>query len=114
MGQVLQIRVSAWTYSEDEVEKTWPNLYRLIWDESGDRIPKKGVLELAADTFDAVRAGLIDSAAAEALKEKADEVDAIRLKIEKALADRDPQGADKLTYEIEDCLSALEDIAKKF
>jgi len=114
MGKVLQIRVSAWTFSEDEVEKAWPNLWKLIWDECGHAIPKKGVMELAADTFDAVRAGLIDSAPAEAMKDEAEEVDKIRLALERALAARDPKGADKLSYDLEDCLDRLEDIAKKF
>ncbi len=114
MGQFLQIRVSAWTYSEGEVEKAFPKLWKLVWEEGGDAIPKKGVLELAQAVFDAVRAGLLCDAAVEALKEKAEVVEDLRLQIEKALAARDPQGADKLSYEIEDCLEALEDIAKKF
>lgn len=114
MGQLLQIRVSAWTFSESEVEKTWPSLWKLIWGEGGDAIPKKGVLELAQAVFDAVRAGLISDAAADALKEKATVAEDLRFKIEKALNARDPQTADKLTYEIEDCLDTLEDIAKKF
>jgi len=114
MGKVLQIRVSAWTFSEDEVEKTWPNLWKLIWDESGHAIPRKGVLELVRDTYDAVRVGLVDAKVAEALKEKSEEADKLYHAIEKALNDRDPKTADKLSYEIEDCLDALEDIAKKF
>lgn len=114
MGRFLQVRVSAWTYSEDEVEKAWPSLWKLIWEESGHAIPKKGVMELARDTYDAVRAGLIDSAAADALKDKADEADQLYHAIEKALAAREPKEADRLSYELEDCLDALEDIAKKF
>jgi len=114
MGKVLQIRVSAWTFSEDEVEKSWPQLWKLVWKEGGDAVPKKGVLELAQAVFDAVRAGLIDSDKAEALRDKADKAETLRIKIEDALAARQPQDADKLTYEIEDCLDALEDIAAKF
>lgn len=114
MGKCLQIRVSAWTFSEDEVEKTWPNLWKLIWDESGHAIPKKGVLELVRDTYDAARVGLIDSKAAEALKEKSEEADKLSHDLEQALNDRNPKEADKLSYEIEDCLDALEDIARKF
>lgn len=114
MGKVLQIRVSAWTFSEDEVQKTWPKLWKLIWGEGGDAIPKKGVLELALAVFNAVRGALVSPAAAEALKEKAEEVESLRLDMESALASRNPQKADSLSYEIEDCLDALEDIAQKF
>lgn len=114
MGKILQIRVSAWTYSEEEVEQTWPALWKLIWGEGGDAVPVKGVLELAGATYDAVRAGLIDKDKADALRHKADEADRLKHAIEKALADRQPGEADRLSYEIEDCLGALEDIVRKF
>lgn len=114
MGKVLQIRVSAWTFSEDEVEKTWPKLWKLVWGEGGDAVPKKGVMELALAVFNAVRAGLVSSDAVKALKDKAEEVESLRQDMESALASRNPQKADSLSYEIEDCLDALEDIAKKF
>lgn len=113
MGKVLQIRVSAWTFSEDEVKSTWPALWKLVWGEGGDAIPKKGVLELAQAVFDAVRAGLIPPEQAEPLRDKAEEAEELRLKIEAALAARDPKGADGLTYDLEDSLAALEDIAVK-
>lgn len=114
MGKYLQIRVSAWTFSEDDVEKAWPSLWKLIWGEGGDAVPKKGVMELALAVYDAIRAGLVESKVVEALKDGADEADRLYHAVEKALADRDPQAADKLSYELEDCLDALEDIAKKF
>ena len=114
MGKYLQIRVSAWTFSEDDVEKTWASLWKLIWGEGGDAVPKKGVMELALAVYDAVRAGLVKPEVAEALKEKADEADRLYHAVEKALADRDPKEADRLSYELEDCLDALEDIARNF
>ena len=100
MGKLLQIRVSAWSFDEDEVEKTWPALWKLVWGEGGDAIPKKGVMELAQAVFDAVRAGLIPSDKADPLREKAEEAEDLRLKIETALGARDPKVADKLTYEL--------------
>ncbi|QJB57511.1 hypothetical protein [Pseudodesulfovibrio sp. zrk46] len=114
MGRLLQIRVSAWTFSEDEVEKAWPALWKLVWGEGGDAIPKKGVLELARAVFDAVRAGLISDEKAALLREFADQVEDLRIKLEAALADRNPQDADKLSYDLEDCLDSLQDIADKF
>lgn len=114
MGRLLQIRVSAWSFSEDEVEKTYPSLWKLIWGDCGDAVRKKGVMELALGVYDAVRAGLIDSRIADALKEKADEADRLYHAVERALAARDPKEADKLSYQLEDCLDALEDIAQKF
>ncbi|WFS63904.1 hypothetical protein LF599_07005 [Pseudodesulfovibrio thermohalotolerans] len=113
MGRLLQIRVLAWTYSEDEVRKTWPSLWNLAWEDSS-AIPKKGVLELADAIFDAVRAGLIPGNQADVLRENAEKADRLRLAIEKALGDWRPGDADKLTYELEDTMDALEDSAAKF
>lgn len=111
MGKYLQIRVSAWTFSEDDVEKAWPALWGLVWGEGGDAIPKKGVLELAQAVFDGVRAGLIPKEKAEKLREKAELAEELRFQIEEALAAREPKQADRLTYDLEDCLDALQDIA---
>ncbi|QGY41514.1 hypothetical protein GM415_15770 [Pseudodesulfovibrio cashew] len=113
MGRLLQIRVSAWTFSEDEVRKSWPSLWKLAWQDS-DAIPKKGVLELAKAVFDAVRAGLIPKDKADKLRAKADEAEDLRFEIEGALAARDPKGADRLSYQLEDRLDELEDIAVNF
>lgn len=114
MGAVLQIRVSAETFSEKEVRNKWPELWKLIWDEGGDAVPRKGVLELAQAVFNAVRAGLVDSRQADALRENAEAVEKMRLRMQEVLANRQPGEADKLSYEIEDCLDDLEDIAAKF
>lgn len=114
MGTVLQIRVSAETYSEDEVRRKWPALWALVWGEGGDAVPRKGVLELAQAVFNAVRAGLIPADRAEALRDGAEAVEALRFRLQDALAARNPQAADKLSYAIEDGLDALEDIAAKF
>jgi hypothetical protein len=114
MGKILQIRVSAWTYSEDEVEKTWPALWKMVWGEGGDAVPKKGVVELAQAAFDAVRAGLVSADRCEAMKEKAEEAESLRFKLEEALSSRQPKEADRISYELEDCLDSLEDIAAKF
>ncbi|OIQ51453.1 hypothetical protein BerOc1_03406 [Pseudodesulfovibrio hydrargyri] len=113
MGRLLQVRVSAWTYSEDEVRKAWPSLWKLAWQDSG-AIPRKGVMELADAVFDAVRAGLIPDNQVKALKADAEKADELRQAIEKALGDWRPGEADKLTYALEDTMDALEDIAADF
>lgn len=114
MGKFLQVRVTANTVSEADVAKEWSSLYDLVWGEGGDAVPSKGVLELAQAVFDGVRAGLIDSEKAAKLKDKAEKAEDLRFKIVDALNARDPKEADKLSYEIEDCLDSLEDIASNF
>ena len=113
MGKVLQVRVTASTYNDSDVEKAWPSLWKLVWQEPAV-IPKKGVLELAGAVYDAVRAGLIPDDKAKALKAKADKGDELRHAIEKALNDWKPAEADKIIYQLEDTLDELEDIASKF
>ena len=114
MGEFLQIRVMAQTVSETDVAKRWKSLYDLVWGKGGESISPKGVLELAQAVFDAVRAGLIAKDEAEKMKELAEKAEELRFKISDALNARDPNGADKLSYEIEDCLDSLEDIASDF
>ena len=58
MGKILQIRVGAWTYNEDEVVAAWPRLSALVWSELdrwGPQGMKRGVTELAEYLPDALR-----------------------------------------------------------
>jgi len=114
MGKLLQIRVSASTYSEEEVAKAWPALWKLVWGEGGEAVPRKGVTELAQAVFDAVRAGLVPKEQRGPLREKAEQAEALRFKLQDALAARQPKEADAISYELEGCLDALEDIARDF
>lgn len=114
MGKLLQIRVSAWTFSEGEVEKTWPSLWKLIWGDGGDAVPKKGVMELAHAVFNAVQAGLVTDDQRDALRDGAEKVEKLHRQIEDELGSWQAKDADKLTYQLEDELDALEDIAEKF
>lgn len=113
MGRFIQIRVSAVTFSEDEVEKAYKSLWELAWQDP-KVIPTKGVPELAEAIFDGVRSGIIAKDKADKLRDKAEKAEELRLKLADALKDRDPQKADKLSYELEDCLESLEDIAANF
>ena len=107
MGKILQIRVSAWTYDEAEVEAAWPRLAELAFS-----VPLKhrtrGVLEMVAALDDGLRfmnwpAGLKESIAP-GLKRAV----AVKDHLEGALADWDPRRANKLSHELEDALDAVE------
>lgn len=112
MGRVLQIRVSAWTFDEKDVEKTWPSLNRLVWEKGEFMNPARGVMELAHAAFVAVDACLLPDTQVNALAQDARHAESIRLKIEAALGDWDAKTADRLTYELEDALDELEKTAK--
>lgn len=134
MGKILDIRVMAQTYDEDEVAKAWPRLVMLAWpawsaklgmDGIKDGLPgysvgaagpvekalgqrRHGVMELAAALPDLVKFGDLPENIVTILEETAPAVEKARLALESALGDWDVKKASALTYELEDALSAAE------
>lgn len=132
MGRVLDIRVIAQTYREEDVAAAWPALCALAWPQWAERqgveriglTPgpvtgpgpvekalgerRHGVMELAEALPDLVRFGDLDADTEKALERPAAGVDEVRRKLDKALADWDVQTARRLTDELEDALSAAE------
>ncbi|GAB6057318.1 hypothetical protein [Desulfonatronum parangueonense] len=114
MGKVLQIRVIASTYDADDVYKTWPRLSKLAWGDKRFAGKKPiGVRELVADLEDLWKFGdewpddtktMIGNAVP-----NLQELDG---RLESALANRDAEKADKISYEIEDALDELEGLVK--
>ncbi|KAB1440327.1 hypothetical protein [Pseudodesulfovibrio senegalensis] len=114
MGRIIQIRVSASTPDEKDVEREWPVLDKLVWTRGEFMNPVRGAAELAQAAYTAVVAGLIDKKQAEALGEKAREGESLRRRMESALAARNAAEADSLSYQLEDALDEMETIAKGF
>lgn len=122
MGKLLFIRVCAATYDEDEVEKTWPRLYRLAWPEKSDIVEKKveeafgssrkGVLELAERAVDILKYGKGEETKLQSVPPLAEELQKALRGLEDALGDRDIQQANKFTINIEQSLDALENALK--
>jgi len=111
LGKVLQIRVSAWTYDEDEVVQTWPSLCALVWpqlDQWGPVGLKRGVTELAGFLTDALRFSDLPEDVKKALQPGAAKVAAVLEEMRQALADWDPRRANILSNVLEDALSELE------
>lgn len=133
MGKVLNIRVMAQTYSEDDVAKTWPRLTLLAWPEWSaklgmDRVknglpgysagagpvekalgPRRhGVMELAEALPDLVKFGDLPESVAAALQGPAEQTEKIRRELEAALGDWDVKKASSLTFTLEDALSKAE------
>jgi hypothetical protein len=114
MGKVLTIRVTASTYDVQEVAQRWPTLCRLAWPNRLRNEDPDGVLELAAALRDQTRFNDdMSREAKELLGDGAARAAQLARALEDALADRNPQAADKLSYEIEDCLDGLEKSAAK-
>lgn len=111
MGKVLQIRVGAWTYNEDEVIGAWPMLSALVWselDKWGPSGMKRGVTELAEHLTDALRFADIPSEVRTLLMPGAKEVEKKLALMRSALADWDPRKANALSDELEEALTRLE------
>ena len=111
MGRILQIRVGAWTYDEDEVTAAWPKLTSLVWNELdrwGPSGMRRGVTELAEYLPDALRFADIPQDVRTLLAPGAERVAAILADMRSALADWDPRRANALSNTLEDSLSELE------
>ncbi|WP_457571232.1 hypothetical protein [Desulfovulcanus sp.] len=112
MGRVLQIRVMAYTFSEKEVEDTWPGLFNIAFgkEKLSGTARVKGVLELVDALNDQVRFGELDKKTIEALAPGLDKVLSIKKQLEQALADWQPQMANELSLALEDELDELEKV----
>ena len=111
MGRMLQIRVSAWTYDEDEVLQAWPKLCALVWsqlDQWGPSGMKRGVTELAGYLPDALRFSDLPEEVKKLLKPGTKKVADILEEMRKALADWDPRRANTLSDALEEALFELE------
>ena len=114
MGKILQIRVGAWTYDEDEVTAAWPKLTALVWSELdrwGPSGMKRGVTELAEYLPDSLRFADIDDETRKLLAPGAKKVEEKLDAMRSALADWEPRRANTLSNELEDALTALEEEA---
>lgn len=114
MGKILQIRVGAWTYNEEEVVAAWPKLSALVWselDQWGPSGMKRGVTELAEYLPDALRFADVPKETRRLLEPGARRVAELLSAMRSALADWDPRRANALSNDLEDALTELEALA---
>ena len=97
MGNLLQIRVSAWTYREEDVVRAWPALTALAWPRPQYPDEKRGVLE----------------AVAEGLREGIGRAAAVKKDLEEALFQWEPRKANELSETLEEELATLNERAPK-
>ena len=107
MGKILQIRVSAWTYDEADVEEALPRLAELAFSVPLKH-PKRGVLEMVTALDDGLRFMDWPASLTESIAPGLKRVVAIKDQLEGALADWDPRRANSLSNELEDALDAVE------
>jgi len=112
MGRILQIRVSAYTYDENQVAAAWPALCGLAWDQGRVAGANYGVLELGRTLAEKKRLGLLSGEAVAALGDGPEHLDALISSLEAALGDWNPTHANQLSEELEEALGELEKSAK--
>ena len=110
MGKVLQVRVYAYTYDEEDVRKAWPLLWRLAFVETKPGFPfeTKGVLELVRALDDLYQFGVLPEATRAALASGLPLVVKGVEDLQRRLADWNPQAANQATDQIEEGLGELE------
>lgn len=111
MGNVLQIRVGAWTYDEDEVLKAWPCLSGIVWpqlDAWGPVGQRHGVIELAEHLSDALRFSDLPAEIKKELGPGAKLVNERLEQLRKALAAWEPREANSVSVMLEDALTELD------
>ena len=116
MGKILQVRVSAWTYDEDEVVEAWPRLCALVWpqlDQWGPAGMKRGVAELAEYLPDAMRFSDLPEEVKKELRPGVEKVTSVLNEMRSALASWDPRRANSLSDALEEALTDLEKEAPK-
>ncbi len=114
MGRFVQIRVQAVTYKAEDLETVWPRLLALVWPEGLTPPPDlraKGVLELVQALDDGQRFGDWPKETREAMAPGIARAVTLKAALERALGDRNPGTADRLSYEIEEALTELERLA---
>lgn len=116
MGKVLQIRVSAWTYNDDEVAKAWPNLSAVVWPESDQWSPPggaRGVVELADALPDVARFGDMPDNIRAVLQNAGPDVAAPLTAMRQALEAWNPREANTASDRLEEALGALENALRE-
>lgn len=108
MGKILQIRVSAWTYREEDVDITWPNLVALTWPTPPYNGEKRGVLELVDSLENQLSFGDWSTTIKNTLHKRIQNLVQTKKKLELALADWKPKEANFLSNILEDQLTELD------
>ncbi|MDQ7032131.1 MAG: hypothetical protein Q9M37_05380 [Desulfonauticus sp.] len=109
MAEILQIRVSAYTFNPLEVEQRWPSLYRIASGENYFQKKPLGVLELVITLNDKIQfSDTISKDIKDFLREPVQKAFALKKQLDAALSNWEAKLADKIAYELEDALDEAE------
>lgn len=138
MGKLLDIRVTAKTYNEEDVAKTWPGLVALAWPEWSSRLGLKsidkslagfsiqaspveaslgakphGVVELASALPDLLKFADLPDNIISAMQTPVKDVEDASSALAKALGDWNTKEALDITFKLEAALTKAEEALQK-
>ena len=109
MGKVLQVRVYAYTFSENDVREVWPRLWTLAFEDNTPGFPHdmKGVHELVRALDDLYQFGNVGEHLRDFLSGRLPALKEAVADLGQSLADWNPKRANELTDAIEDVLTEM-------
>lgn len=113
MGKLLQIRVSAWTYREEDVVRAWPALTALAWPRPQYPDEKRGVLELVTALENGLSFEDWPKPSPRAFGKASGAPAAVKKDLEEALFQWEPRKANELSETLEEELATLNERAPK-
>lgn len=111
MGEFIQIRVTANIHDPDKALERWSGLAKTAFGPQQDKeMQGKDLLAQLIDAlYDKHRLGQLSEILVKHLSEDIKNLYNLKKKLNSLLADRNPQEADKISYQIEDLLDRMEE-----
>ncbi|RQD67740.1 MAG: hypothetical protein D5R98_00590 [Desulfonatronovibrio sp. MSAO_Bac4] len=111
MGELIQVRVTAKVHDQDRALKRWSGLSKIAFGQNFDQsFENKDLLsELVDALYDKDRLGQLPKNIDDALSKDIQDAHDYKKKLHSFLAERNPQEADKISYQLEDLLDKMEE-----
>lgn len=111
MGELIQIRVTAKIHDHDKALKKWAGLAGLAFGpEKNKRFEGHDLLARIIDALhDKERLGLLPEDISGKISKDIAQAYSSKKKMDSFLADRNPQEADRVSYELEEILDRMEE-----
>lgn len=113
MGELIQVRVTARVHDQDRALKRWSGLSKIAFGQDFEQnFDNRDLLsELVDALYDKDRLGQLPRNIADAFSKDIQDAHDYKKKLHSFLAERNPQEADKMSYQLEDLLDKMEDTA---
>jgi len=113
MGELIQIRITAKIHDQEKALKKWSQLSKLAFgpDQAKSFQGRDLLAELVDALHDKERLGQLPKNLTDEFSQDIATAYSFKKKMNSFLADRNPQEADKISYQLEDVLDKMEEAA---